>query len=156
MACATGKMIAEAAGCACVAVESARVVMASLLRERKFVETEGGVAVALASKGDSAWVDVFGRSGERLSDWSSGVRTAFDIPALAALGVRTLVSDQFLPAVMRAAADAAGMQVVPPIFDARAVVELAAVGAPVDPTMLNPLYPREPEAVTLWRKRANA
>ena len=68
------------------------------------------------------------------------------------LGVGMLVADSFLPAAMRDWALSRGVAVVPPIFDPRACLRLAACLPTVDVIDLSPMYPREPEAVRKWRE----
>ncbi len=146
VACAVGKMIAEASGARCVGVPTASVVLESL----PDVLRAGHVAVALASKGDSAWVQVFlaGREVE-----IGRLMTERDVGPLGEAGVGLLVADGFLPAPMRASAARAGMVVRPPVFDAAACLRAGARLPTLDPVELVPLYPREPDAVTLWRAR---
>jgi NhaP-type Na+/H+ or K+/H+ antiporter len=54
---------------------------------------------------------------------------------------------------MREAASTARMAIVEPVFDAAACLRVGATLAPIDPVELVPIYPREPDAVTLWRAR---
>jgi tRNA A37 threonylcarbamoyladenosine modification protein TsaB len=145
VACAAGKMIAEACGARGVSVPTARVVLEGVAPELR----RGPVAVALASKGPSAWVQVFGEGAEG----DGRLMTAADVPALLAAGVRVVVGDRFLPAEMRAAAEAGGARVIEPVFSAAACAVLAADLPVADPAEIVPLYPREPDAVTLWRAR---
>lgn len=142
IAVTTARMIAEVSGAACVPVPSAAVVA-------QRVHALGPFAVALASKGDTAFVTVFADA------WTprhqGAIHNAADVPALAAQGVRALVADRHLPTPMRDAATAAGMALHHPVFDPVACLE-AGLGLPgVDPISLAPIYPREPEAVTKWR-----
>ncbi len=66
--------------------------------------------------------------------------------------MKVIVADQFFPASMRAGAESLGIAIVPPVFDPVACLEAAEGITPVDPAALAPLYPREPEAVTKWKK----
>lgn len=145
VACAVGKMIAEASGAACVAVPTARVVLESAPKP-----LADGVAVALAGKGDSAWVQTF-TGGREAGD--GRLMTAADVPSLIEAGVRTIIADRFLPAPMRDAATAAGITMHEPVLDAAACLRLGAILPTIDPVELVPIYPREPDAVTLWRNR---
>lgn len=146
VACAAGKMIAAGTGAMCVSVPTARVVYEGLDAARR----AGGVAVALASKGGGAWVQVYGDGRE---NGPGRVITAGDVPMLGAAGVMTLIADRHLPGAMREAARAAGMAIEEPVFDAAACLRVGAMLAPIDPVELVPIYPREPDAVTLWRAR---
>lgn len=154
IACAAGKMIAEAAGARCVGVPSALVVARRVPGE---AWPRGGVAVALASKGGdagSAWVQRVER--DRAGD-AGRVVNADALGALHGRGVRTLVADGFLPGSFRAGAAGLGWTVIEPTFDPAACIEAWRVCAlpEIDPVELIPLYPREPDAVTLWRAKGS-
>jgi len=146
VACAAGKMIAEAARARCVSVPTARVVLEGTVTARG----EGKTAVALASKGESAWMQVFDAD---KPEGPGRLMTGADVPDLAGAGVRRLIADRFLPPAMRAGAEAAGLAIIEPVFDAGACARLGASLSAIDPVELVPLYPREPDAVTLWRAR---
>ena len=66
---------------------------------------------------------------------------------------RTLIADKFLPPAMADAAQRIGAAIVEPVFAAQSVLHMGNDRPPIDPLALTPLYPREPEAVTLWRTR---
>jgi hypothetical protein len=53
-------------------------------------------------------------------------------------------------------AQLAGVEVAPPALGAEAVLIASRFREAVDPALANPIYPREPEAVTKWRDRAGA
>jgi tRNA threonylcarbamoyladenosine biosynthesis protein TsaB len=155
VAVATAKMIAEANGGRCIAVPTAMVVAQRLAE----MDRAAGYAVALASKSaasgaETAWVAV-SLGGELTLEQATRGRVigAADIGRL---GVGVLVADRFFPEAMRSAAERAGMRLVEPVFDPAACLELAVsrAGPAIDPVELAPLYPREPEAVTLWRNRS--
>jgi tRNA threonylcarbamoyl adenosine modification protein YeaZ len=147
IAVATAKMIAEAAGAPCVSVPTALVVAA-----RADVQTRAHpFAVALSSKGDTAFATVFPASNER--DPSGLLITATDLDRL---NIRTLIADSFLPEPLRVRAGALGIRIVEPIFDPAACLEVSSDLPDLDPVELLPLYPREPEAVTLWRQRGKS
>lgn len=142
IAVTAARMIAEVTGATCVPVPSAAVVA-------QRVQAPGPFAVALASKGDTAFVTVFADAWKQ--EHAGAILSAPDLPALAAQGVRALIGDQHLPATMRDAAAAAGMAVHHPSFDPVACLEAGLMLSGVDPISLAPIYPREPEAVTKWR-----
>lgn len=144
VACAVGKMIAEACGARCVGVPSASVALESLHED----ERSGTVAVALAGKHDSAWVQVFVGGAAR---GAGRLMTAADVPVLVGAGVGLLVADRFLSAPMRSAAQSVGVVIREPRFDVLACLRLGALLPAFDPVELVPIYPREPDAVTLWR-----
>lgn len=141
LAVTTAKMIAEATGAACLPIPTAQVVARRV--------TSGGraFAVALASKGETAFVTPFHAEGGPAAPGS-----IIDAQGLAALEVGLLIADRFLPAAMRACAGELAIEVREPVFDPTACFELAATAAPIDPLHLVPAYAREPEAVTKWRQ----
>jgi tRNA A37 threonylcarbamoyladenosine modification protein TsaB len=148
VACAAGKMIAEASGAKCVAVPTASVAIESLPDDGQ----GGHIAVALAGKGETAWVQVFHAG---IAAQPGRIISAPDIQALHTDGVRLLIADSFLPAPMRAAAELLGWTIASPSFDAASCLCVGARLPAIDPADLVPLYPREPDAVTLWRARKN-
>lgn len=156
VACAVGKMIAEGAGVKCIGVPSAwSAAQAWAISRRAGGETHGRTAaVALASKGESAWVEVFSWTPafERPAPVGAGrLMTGRDVAGLRESGVDVLLGDEFLPEGLRREAERAGIEIEPLRLTARACGELAKSLPRVDPAELVPLYPREPDAVTLWR-----
>lgn len=146
-AVATAKMIAEGGRARCVAVPTALVAAVNAAR------TPGAFAVCLASKGESTHVTVFGGDSDRGPIGPLrpiGPITATDV---AALGVRRLIADRFLPPTISAAAAAAGITVEPLLLSGAACYEASLPLPAIDPVELLPIYPREPDAVTQWRKR---
>lgn len=139
IAVTVGRFIAWSAGARTVGVPSARVVAARVIGPGPF-------AVALASKGENAYVTRFRSSLEPDGDGS-----LMDRDGLERLGVPLLVADRFLPEAMRARALELGMRLEPPVFDPQALLELAPSLPALDPSALHPIYPREPEAVVKWR-----
>ena len=72
-------------------------------------------------------------------------------------GIDALVADEHAPEALLARVAPAGIPVVVPRFEPEACARVAArrleAGATVDPLALMPIYPRQPEAVTLWERR---
>jgi len=141
-----GNSIAFATGAACVRVPSAQVAARRVHSAERF-------AVALASKGETTFATVFA------PDWQSTPAAKRPIGKLvraadvAALEVGLIVADKFLPPAIRGAAEKAGVRVIAPEFDAAACLELACSIPVGGPGSLEPIYAREPEAVTLWKAR---
>lgn len=156
--------------CMCVGVPSqVSAAMAYAMREGDGVAAQdsatsaGNLAVAIASKGDSVWVsapmpvgmgDV--RDVTEISGQNGRVLREGDIAALREAGVSVLLADRFLPEAIRLACGVAGIGVKPIVFNAEGVLHASARLRGGDPTGLVPLYPREPDAVTLWRQRKTA
>lgn len=177
IAVATAKMLAEATGASTIAVPSASVAAWS-------ITIDPPALVCLASKGDTAWCELlpppasdpwWSEANERgllalLSPaefalmskrenrkmWIAartplGLLRAAQVEALAP---RLVIADRFLPEPIRAAAATVGATIVEPVFAAEFVLSIARGMEATDPVALAPCYPREPEAVTQWRKRA--
>lgn len=135
-------MIAEALGAELVGVPSAHVAA-------RRVRSDGQpFAIALASKGATAYVVGFDAQGRENRPGAVG-----GDELLADLGAPRLIADDFLPEGWKTRARSQGVRIEPPRFDASACLELAAELSPADPARLRPIYPREPEAVTLWKQR---
>ena len=151
IAVATAKMFAEALDAKVIAVPSALVVAES-------VTNRNSIMVALAAKAESVWATRLTRVH---GDW-----TIVGTPALASAhsielgGIEALLGDEHLSKGFCDACEAMRIPVVEPIFDSRACLAMAermlAGGQTVDPLVLSPLYPREPEAVTLWNMKRPA
>lgn len=141
VAVTTAKLIAEATGAICIPVPTALVAVAALPHDAACP------AVALASKGATAWIAVISR--DRRAVTSAGVSDGSDVRSL---GVTDLLADRFLPDPIRQRALDASVAIHPLILSAAACARAAMGGRPVDPVALVPIYPREPEAVTKWRE----
>lgn len=143
------KCMSEALGVPAIAVPSAMVAVAGS-------RGDGPWLVALASKRETCWLArvVGSRDDSRFSGEPSVVDadTLGDVAAF-----RTLLADEFVPPRIVAAARDAGILVEAPGFGAEACWRVASTmwrrGDVVSPLELAPIYPREPEAVTLWRER---
>lgn len=156
VAVAAAKMIAEAntargRATRCIGVPSALV--AAWAHASAGAARDEAVAVALACKGDSVHLTVLpaGWRADPASVPPGTIAHASDLAALPARGVRRLLADGHVTSALRDAATGAGVMVVPPVFGAPACLEVAALLPAIDALDLLPLYPREPEAVTLWR-----
>jgi tRNA threonylcarbamoyladenosine biosynthesis protein TsaB len=144
------KLLAETLDRPLVAVPSALVAAAG-------TDRTGRTIVALASKRETAWITVVeGRGRDVAIVGEPGIRTASEID-FAALGVSTLLADEFAPPAIVERARSSDVTVLPPRFHAESCLEVGLAmlqrGELADPVSLAPLYPREPEAVTLWRER---
>lgn len=136
IATATAKMLAEVTGACIAAVPSWRVAA-------RFGPA-GPTLVCLASKNESAWAALVPGPGPL------GLITAADVLELKPAAV---IADRFLPPPMREAALRIGADVSEPIFAAASLFEFAGPDAQtVDSLALLPLYPREAEAVSQWRR----
>jgi tRNA threonylcarbamoyl adenosine modification protein YeaZ len=139
----TAQVIAEATGAACVGVPTAHIAMeSSVAHDAK--QTTTRVAVALASKGEKAYVTLY--EGSRVV-----VEGLMDGEMLASYSPGVLLADSYIPAGFKAQPALGGI-IAPLHLDPLFAARLASVYTPcADPATLMPLYPREPEAVTKWR-----
>lgn len=149
VACATARAIADVTGAGAIAVPSALVAARTLVMQGRWAPADGTQArVLLAAKGSDAW--------------ATSVRMESGIPRLVGAGL--VAADAALGPVAIGDAHARALWPAWPAdrwlearFCARACLDVAlaldAEGAPHDPAALNPIYPRPPEAVTLWDRR---
>ena len=119
-------------------------------------DIEGPVLVALACKGDSFWLTRLDYPHK--DDWIGDgglVHTASISDHLQ--DATTLLADEHLPAAARAAAVDGGLRVAEMRFDATSCLQITSIrhaaGMADDAMALGPLYPREPEAVTIFNAR---
>lgn len=151
------KMICEVTGAACHGVPTADGVIEATVsedsQENAGEPTTGRlVRVLLASKGESAYVATYARGDEGWTQREAGLFPSAAVHWDAQGQPGIVIADRFAPPAMLAGAKAAGCEHRPPVFDASVIAKLSMRYAAVDPQMLAPLYPREPEAVTKWRE----
>ena len=148
---ATVKSLALALELPVYGVPSALVVASSV------PDPPSEMVIALAGKGDTAWftsvVKEDGRwriRGEASLVRSDGNQDEFD-------SITTIVADEHLPESFRRAADDRGMTILPPRWDPMACLSLTRhrheSGDADEPHSLQPIYPRVPEAVSIWEAK---
>jgi len=106
--------------------------------------------VCLGWKRTDAWTQRF-RAGVPISDGE-----LLTVEQIARSGCSTIVADQTLFDAVRAVDSSFDAIELAPVFDPLAVCAVSWSIAPVEPHTLVPMYPREPEAVRMWRDRAKA
>jgi tRNA threonylcarbamoyladenosine biosynthesis protein TsaB len=172
IAVSAAKMMGESLGIPLVAVPSALVAAEAYRAQRAESGTGGGtILVALASKRETAWITrveldmpAAGIKSPRAADDSAtsaqrGAREAGlrSDATLELRGVDAMLADEHLPEAMRRACERAHVPILPPQFSAAACLAVAQrmldAGLVTDAVHLLPLYPREPEAATIWRER---
>jgi hypothetical protein len=178
IAVATAKLLADGlsarrahAGLApvrCFGVPTALLALVDPTRPR--VRRGQRVAIALASKAGTAWVVVIDEidpdgdaaGDRRVADAVAEAEapaavcargTLMDAAALLAARPGLVVADAHLDAALRAAIDSAGVAIHTPRYDAANMASCVQWLTPIDAADLAVLYPREPEAVTLWAAR---
>ena len=152
IAVSTAKMFAEALGASIIAAPTALVAAESF-----HSSSARRLLIALASKNDAAWITRAVRD-EAAQPWRiAGEPGLAEASALDFTDVNALLADAHLPAAMRQRAQDAAVPVIEPTFRAAACLAVGArmlkAGQTTDPASLLPLYPRQPEAVTLWEVR---
>ena len=148
IAVSAAKMLAEALGARIVAVPSALVAAEPF-------EGQGPIVVALSSKGERFWGTRLERSA---GDWQIvGEPGPVDAAEFDPGGLDAVLADQHLPGEARARCEERGVVVVEPVFDPAACLMVTGrrwqAGDTTDPLKLSPLYPRPPEAVSIWERR---
>ncbi len=137
----TAKVLAHTLGCELVGVETHRVA-AQCVERSAFP-----ALIALASKNQHAHCSLV------TEDGSVGILGVIDSAQLESLSIRTLVSDAHLPKSFANYASEHAIEVQQIVLDARHVLAAAIGNDPVEPLNLEPIYAREPDAVTQWRER---
>lgn len=159
MAVATAKALALGTGCKVIALRSALVAVRTAVLSRAALDLDTGVIVALASKGGDAWLSLVRRDGPTERIAHEGIA---DVAEFERLIERTrerpaLMADEHLPPTIAASAERLGLPRLPLRLSAKACLEVGqkfhAEDCHVDADALAPLYPREPEAVRLWREK---
>ncbi len=149
IAMTSAKMLATTIGAELLAVPTTRVVAFGFHEDEPERAREAFI-VALASKRDTAWCQPFlGTDEVAEGELCDEARLE---AVIRSTGARVLLADAHLPEGMRAAAERAGVKVLPPRLDA-VLCARASEGLPtVGVDALAPIYPREPEAVRKWRE----
>ena len=148
IAVSTVKAMAETLGSKVIAVPSALVAAHSTLSSH-----DGVHLIALCSKTTSIWASEV--------IWSSGRWTFNSPPSLKETDdfspgrYASIVADEHLPEMFRIRATAARTPLQTPKLSPEACLKLTQLGVETgsfaDAVNLVPLYPREPEAVRLWK-----
>ena len=145
---ATAQAIAEVTGAALVGVDGSAVAAASTAETRDF---PGEVLVFLASKKDTAWCSHLVCAEGR---WQEIVPSGI-VSCVPESEAGYAIADEHLPSSIREDLVASGIQIVSPVHDAMGVLQqaqsLLKLGGTTTPEELLPRYPREPEAVRIWR-----
>jgi len=152
VACAAGKLIAEALGATCRGVPSALVAFAD--DQRPHAASGKSVAIALASKKGSAWVAIL-PEGIPTLEHAHAARDGRVMTAdqLADAHPALVLADAHLDESIRVAMQIAGVPIHTPRFAASILARVSTLLPPIDGEHLLPIYPRQPEAVTLWQQR---
>jgi len=143
IAVTTAKMLALSRDCGCISVPTA----AALLRNvDSACFDRGTVAVALAWKRDSVWIERYASPRQRVH---AGLER---LDRLDLTECATLIADDRFTSTLDSRVRHGSLAIEPPRFDASGVLAASLDMGVTDPISLTPLYPREPEAVTKWRE----
>jgi tRNA threonylcarbamoyl adenosine modification protein YeaZ len=157
----TSVRIGVAAACAiaaslqinCIGVPTSTIAVTKA-RARGVVLPDVPLAVALSGKKESAWYAI--ADANECDARCVGVCDSESCLALLQetnADVRTVLADEHLPTSHRAVFHTNEWTLDPIILDASTCLQAASGRTPVDPSLVQPIYPREPEAVKLWRER---
>ena len=158
---AFAKAFALARGIPVVALGSATVFAASDAVRGGQGQNKGPWLVALASKSGTAWCARVTRDGgavfvEEPGEVVDAVAFMPKVSAVAAAGGAVLSDEHLDPALLEVVrrSDARLRPIATDPCGLALLVQLAlSRKSTVDPMVLAPIYPREPEAVTKWRER---
>ena len=145
---AAAKMLGVSLGVKLIGVPSALVAAQS-------IKSSGPILVALACKGESLWATTLQTQDGMWVCREPGGLVSIDSFVLN--GMQYLVADAYLPEAIRNQAAAQGVEVLEPKFDAASCLlvgqQMLSQDQYLTPDQLQPLYPREPEAVRLFNQR---
>ncbi len=155
IAVATARMLAETLETKVIAVPSARVAAENFAPRPDLPHDSSRLLVGLAGKRETFWSALLERKD---GSWTVGSEPGLVEAASVELqGVTSVLADEFIPEVLRERCAAALVPIHAPRFDASACLRvaerLAEAGHFTDPLSLLPLYPRQPEAVSIWEQR---
>lgn len=150
IACATAATLADACGAELRAIPTALVGVIDDL-------ASSPIAVALASKGETVWLARFSGDPDQAAEEASlGIETDAEglLSLLDGQHVAAMLADEHLPPSCRASAERLGIPVRRLSLTAEKCLRAAFLMPSIGAELLSPLYPREPDAVRIWRERA--
>lgn len=148
IAITTAKMMAEVTNCKLLAIESSLVACQAL-------NQQGPIIVTLAAKGESCWATRIIYKDDHWQNSQQG--RLVDAGSINLKDAKVLLGDKHLPPEIRSLCQQVGVAIIEPWFDPAVCVSIAhqlfCSGQLVDSLDIKPLYPREPEAVTIWAQK---
>ncbi len=148
LACTAAAVLAELSDAKVLAVPTAHVAIETVLQERA---CNNGLVVAMAGKQDSAYVARFDLSRREFSERGDLLGPG-EFDALLLPG-DVLAHEGHLPAALLEIAAKRGSECIPLRLTAEGLLACRSAAEVVSPEALRPIYPREPDAVTQWRRR---
>lgn len=156
IATSTAKGLAEGTGCRLVSVPSSMVAAESTLAPENYVHP---VVVLGAAKATTCWLSRLDRQRDLWVESKDSGLHMIDPPGSKALELckdAFILADRFLPEDLADRLPAV-RGILEPRWSAKACARIGhrflKEGCTTDPLHLEPLYPREPEAVSLWKAR---
>lgn len=157
IAISTAKALAMGVGCDLIALPSAWGMAEQWFRQSS---DSGPVLVASAAKGTDCWLTRLERQGQEwIESGSTGLHQVVppDATVLELCEGAVLLADDFIQSQFLESCRDCLRGTAPPVPSAAACLAAAArferLGQWVPSEQIRPLYPREPEAVSLWRAR---
>lgn len=148
LACVAAAVLAEVSGAKILAVPTVQVAIETVLQVHK---VRSGVVVAMACKQDSAYVARFDASRMEFSERGSSIGPEeFDMLLLPG---DSLVYEGHVPKQMLEVAAKRGNRCIPMCLTPEGLLACRSAAEIVPAESLRPIYPREPNAVTQWRRR---
>lgn len=148
LACVTAAVLAELSGARLLAVPTARVALASSLEPGQH---HAPAVVAMAGKATQAYVARFAQGWQGDIDEAGSIEA--DAFARTLLPGDVLVHEGHLPEPFSEIAAKFNIPRIPMRLSAEGLLACRPVARAVEVEALRPIYPREPDAVTQWRRR---
>lgn len=148
LVCVAAAVLAEVSGARTLAVPTVRVAIETALQVGKL---GSGVVVAMACKQDSAYVARFDTTQRKFSERGSSIGPS-EFDGLLLPG-DSLVHEGHLPEQMLEIASKRGIECIPMNLTTDGLLACRSAAEVVPIEALRPIYPREPDAVTQWRRR---
>ncbi|UYV13548.1 MAG: tRNA (adenosine(37)-N6)-threonylcarbamoyltransferase complex dimerization subunit type 1 TsaB [Phycisphaera sp.] len=148
LVCVAAAVLAEVSGASVLAVPTVNVAIETALQVR---DIRGGVVVAMACKLDSAYVARFDTTRLEFSAPGRSIGPR-DFDALLLPG-DVLIHEGHVPEQMLEVASKRGAECFPMKLTAEGLLAYRSAAEAVPVEALRPIYPREPDAVTQWRRR---
>lgn len=148
LAVVAAAMLAEVSRARVLAVPTARVAIETTLQDQN---NKRPIVVAMATKGDSAYVARFDPSRGSFVDRGASIGPEAFSSLL--LPGDVLVFEGHMPEKMHKIAKQREIECIPMRLSAEGLLASRSAAEAVPIEALRPIYPREPDAVTQWRRR---
>ncbi len=148
LACVAAAVLAEVSGARVLAVPTVNVAIETVLQDHNIM---GGVVVAMASKHETAYVARYDHADRKFSE--SGASIGPEVFDAFVLPGDILVFEGHLPAPMLEIVAKRDIECILMRLTTDGLLACRAAAQSVAIEYLRPIYPREPDAVTQWRRR---